>query len=107
MKSYYQQLVYLIGFIISLSGFCLAIVAASEDKIYHDPNNTEAGLQAYVDQGTRIREYNSISIILIFAGFLIINLRHVYDIAQATKNALQTKTQLKDLTNVITTPTTG
>ncbi len=59
---------FIIGFLVSLIGFGFAIYSASMNR----ENLTE--YQKY-----QIREVNSISVILLFTGFLIANIRTVIE----------------------------
>jgi hypothetical protein len=59
---------FIIGFLISFIGFGLAIYSASMNR----ESLTE--FQKY-----QIREFNSISVILLFIGFLIANIRTVIE----------------------------
>ena len=59
--------VQLLGFMITFIGFCLAIYSMSKNK----PDLSE--YEKY-----QIREFNSISIILFFSGFLIINFKSFF-----------------------------
>ena len=69
---------YFIGFLISLIGFILAIVAAINDRIIY--NQTVSGSisdNEAIEQSLNIRDLNSASIIMTCIGFLMIHTGHI------------------------------
>ena len=81
-----EHFLYFIGFLLSLSGFIVAIVAAINDKNLY--NKTVSGSISDIDaieQSLNIRDLNSSSIIITCIGFLLIHVGHIWSILKFKK----------------------
>ena len=75
------NILYFIGFLISIIGFIISIVAAINDRnLYNQTINGDISDTTAIEQSLNIRDLNSVSIIMISIGFLLIHIVHICQI---------------------------
>ena len=75
------NVLYFIGFLITVVAFILAIISAIYDKeLYNKTINNEISDTEAIEKSLIIRDFNSTSIIMTCIGFLFIHIGHIIHI---------------------------